>query len=492
MTTTDALLPPVGTMVEFGDMEAEFARVRGPVVVMMAVAIAATAYSAATHSMLLYGDARAHLNVARHVTDGLRTGLAQLGSVWLPLPHLLLVPLVAIDPLWHSGAAGAIVGGLSFVYCGVRVYSIVQELTGSRVGAWVGLLIFASNLNMLYVQSTALTEPVLLACCIGAVYHLTHWMSTLDSWDLAWSGLLIFLGTLTRYEGWALLVASLIVVAVWSRRQDGPSGYTQANLLLFGAIACYGIALWLIYNLVIFGSPVYFLNSAYSAQAINGAQAQFGLLGTKGSISQSVLTFGWDAIDVVGAVLLAGGAIAAVAAILVRSGQRMRTAATFALLLAPVAFEVLSLYAGQTTIRVPQLPPHQMWNDRYGLMAIPFCAVALGTLAGRWRPRWTSAAALGTAATAAALMSTGTPITLADGRTGTSSATAGHPEIIANYIHRHYHGGEILADDSAAMSVMFASDLDLRDFVTDGFHPFFEHALASPTTNVALGAGLPG
>ena len=42
--------------------------------------------------MLNYGDAIAHLHIARRVFDSHRPGLSQLGSVWLPLPHLLMIP----------------------------------------------------------------------------------------------------------------------------------------------------------------------------------------------------------------------------------------------------------------------------------------------------------------------------------------------------------------------------------------------------------------
>jgi hypothetical protein len=126
-----------------------------------------------------------------------------------------------------------------------------------------------------------------------------------------------------------------------------------------------------------------------------------------------------------------------------------------------------------------------MWNDRYGLMAVPFCAVAIGVAVGRWRPRLTAIGAAGAVTAAVVAMSLGTPLTLADGRTGTSSATAGHPEVIANYLHHHYRGGEILADDSAAEPLMFASDLDLKEFLTVGFHPHWERAMAAPVRNVA-------
>jgi hypothetical protein len=459
-------------------------------VVAVVAAVAATAWSAATHSMVLYGDARAHLDVARHVTDALTPGLAQLGSVWLPLPHILLVPFVAITPLWHNGAAGAIVSGLCFVYTSLRIFSLVEELTDSRIGAWCGMAAFIVNLNMLYIQSTALTEPVLLAFMVGAAYHLSRWMRTLAVRDLLWGSLFVFCATLTRFEGWALLAASLVLVVVWARLVDRRRKSPQANVVLFSAIACYGVALWFLYNLVIFHDPLYFLHSAYSAQAINGAQAKFGLLGTKGSVWECVLTYGWDMVDVVGAPVLVLAGVSVVALAAIKHPERRRTMCTLALLAAPVVFESVSLYAGQTTIRVPQLFPHGMWNDRYGVVALPLCAVVVGTLVGRWR--WTMPVVVGATALATVLMALGTPITLADGRTGTSSAAGGHPEAAAAYLGHHYRGGAILADDSAASSLMFASGLDLKQFVTVGFHPYFAEAIADPAHHVAWVVSFPG
>src|SRR5437868_4264926 len=57
---------------------------------------------------LAYNDARSHLDIGRRVVEGLKPGLAQLGSVWLPLPHLLMVPTVWNDFMWHTGLAGAV------------------------------------------------------------------------------------------------------------------------------------------------------------------------------------------------------------------------------------------------------------------------------------------------------------------------------------------------------------------------------------------------
>jgi hypothetical protein len=370
------------------------------------------------------------------------------------------------------------------------VFSLVEELSGSRLAAWCGFAVFIVNLNVLYLQSTALTEPVLLAFFVGAVFHLARWMRTLGVRDLLWGATLVFCATLTRYEGWALLVAALVVVGVWAKLSDRREKSPQANVVLFVMVASYGILLWLLYNLIIFRNPLYFLQSSYSAQVINGSQAQFGLLGTKGNIGQSFLTYGWDMIDVIGAPALVAGLVSAVMLLFIRHRDRRRTGFTLALLAAPVLFEFVSLYAGQTTVRVPQLFPHGMWNDRYGIMVLPLCAVAIGVLIGRWR--WTAALVLPATAAAVIIMALGTPITIADGRTGTSSAAGGHPETAAAYLSHHYRGGEVLADDSAASSLMFASNLDLRQFVTIGFEPYWTWATTSPARNVAWVVSYPG
>src|ERR1039458_9920102 len=57
--------------------------------------------------LFLYGDAVAHLNVARRVFDSQTPGLLQLGTVWLPLPHLLMVPFILSKSMWQNGTGGS-------------------------------------------------------------------------------------------------------------------------------------------------------------------------------------------------------------------------------------------------------------------------------------------------------------------------------------------------------------------------------------------------
>src|SRR5271169_2885230 len=64
---------------------------------------------------LWYGDAEAHLNIARRIFDSRTPGYEQLGTVWLPLPHLLMIPFAMHDAWWRNGLAGAIPSSVCFV-----------------------------------------------------------------------------------------------------------------------------------------------------------------------------------------------------------------------------------------------------------------------------------------------------------------------------------------------------------------------------------------
>ena len=86
--------------------------------------IASLLYFFSTGSTLLYFDSKAHLQIARQVTDGLTPGLAQLGGVWLPLFHSLMIPLIWIDPLYRLGIPGSIISMISFVLSSILIFKL--------------------------------------------------------------------------------------------------------------------------------------------------------------------------------------------------------------------------------------------------------------------------------------------------------------------------------------------------------------------------------
>src|SRR3989338_6134842 len=124
---------------------------------------------------LAYNDARSHLDIGRRVVEGLKPGIAQLGSVWLPLTHLLMVPTVWNDFMWHSGLSGAIQSMIGFVATGALIYLFLKELGVGIIGRFFGVAVFAANINVLYLQSTAMTELLLLATMTAGAYQLLLW-----------------------------------------------------------------------------------------------------------------------------------------------------------------------------------------------------------------------------------------------------------------------------------------------------------------------------
>jgi hypothetical protein len=151
-------------------------------------------------------------------------------------------------------------------------------------------------------------------------------------------------------------------------------------------------------------------------------------------------------------------------------------------LCSPVVFNVISLYLGQSTLAVPEIPPHGWFNDRYGIVALPVLATGAGLLAAAAGRFWT----LPTVAVVVAallLAEQGRPIVVEDGLQG-ASHTGTEINDGAAFLRGHYHGGRILADDYLASPMMFASGINLREFITVGYRPYYQNALRAPDSNV--------
>ena len=86
--------------------------------------------------ILLYGDAVAHINIARRVFDSRTPGLLQLGTVWLPLPHLLTMPFLVSDQAWSTGVGGSLPSMVCYVLSVLGIFRLVRSVM-SVIGAAV-------------------------------------------------------------------------------------------------------------------------------------------------------------------------------------------------------------------------------------------------------------------------------------------------------------------------------------------------------------------
>ncbi|MEO8679560.1 MAG: hypothetical protein ABI665_10970 [Vicinamibacterales bacterium] len=168
---------------------------------------------------LSHYDAKAHLVVARRILDSLTPSWEQIGAVWLPLPHVLNALPVQIDFFYRTGASAIAMSVVSFAITAACLSAIVMKLTGSRAGATLAAALFALNPDVLYLQSTPMTEPLLFGLTALVVLHLTEW-ALQDAVEIRRAaGWTIVLAALTRYEAWPVIAAAMVASAFakWRR-----------------------------------------------------------------------------------------------------------------------------------------------------------------------------------------------------------------------------------------------------------------------------------
>jgi hypothetical protein len=215
--------------------------------------------------VLYYGDSEAHLNIARRIFDSRTPGYDQIGTVWLPLLHVLLLPFAANDTLWRTGVAAAIPSAASFVAGGAFLYSTVRLLWDSRAAALASVGLFALNPNLLYLQSTAMTEPLFYAALMALLYFTVRFRQSQSFGALAGTGLAALAATMTRYDGWFLAPFAAGFICLSAR--ENRLGKTA----FVAALAGIGPLYWLAHNWWYFGDALAFYRGPYSALAIQGA-----------------------------------------------------------------------------------------------------------------------------------------------------------------------------------------------------------------------------
>jgi len=171
-------------------------------VVLAIISAAALRYVYEHGYTLYYGDATAHVNIARRITDSRTPGFDQLGTVWLPLPHLLTVPLATDDRFWRTGLAGAVPAAIGFILAGTFLFAAAKSAFSSRAAGFAAAGLLALNPNLLYLQSTPITEPIFLACLMAVLYFTLLYERSQSLLAVAGAGLAAMAGTLTPLRGW--------------------------------------------------------------------------------------------------------------------------------------------------------------------------------------------------------------------------------------------------------------------------------------------------
>ncbi len=425
---------------------------------------------------LAYNDARSHLDIGRRVVEGLKPGIAQLGSVWLPLNHILMVPLIWNDFMWHTGLAGAIWSMISYVATSIVIYKFLEKIKVGPLGRVVGVLVFAANLNILYLQSTAMTELLLLGTMTIGSYYLLLWAEDQTILNLIKSAFWIMLSTLVRYDGWFLLLFAAAVVALMTFIKKGYKK-TEGTLVLFLTLAGLGIVLWFVWNWAIFKDPLYFALGPFSAHAQQQQLLDAGNLATKGNVilSFKVYLYALAYNSYTLPVIFAG-----IGAILLWINKKIDLNVKFAsaALLAPLAFNIIALFLGFSVLFIQGISGNTWFNVRYGIMLVPTIAIFIGYLVDQIKGmKWVI---VGLTAIVIFVSFTNTDaVTIDDARVGSSQKNVSQ---VAIWLEQNTKDkpGFILISAASHDAIIFSSGLPMSKFIHEGTGDYWKSATTTP------------
>jgi hypothetical protein len=474
-----------------------------------AASLVAAAWSWRNDAMLNYGDALAHLHIARRVFDSRRPGFSELGSVWLPLPHLLMIPFVAVYAWWANGVAGWIPSAAAYLAGCLGIYRLARRWLSPPHSA-IALAFFALNPNLLYLQTTGMTEPLYVCEMVWTALWLVEWRACLDLADeasrrrsnhyLFLIALVLSAAVFTRYDGWVMAFLAWVAVGVTLLRRGklGSRAFCFASLIVVASPV-----VWLTYNAVVFGDWLDFMRGPYSAKAIELRTASPGTgpphpgwhnlwVSLKFFLKAAVL-------DAAGARwgkwLLATSVLGAGWGWLIAR----RRAFTWSLLLwLPVPFYAYSVAYGSVPIFIPPWWPHSWYNTRYGLEMLPVFALGaaffthcITTGMEIYVPRgkrYVLAAILVLIAVNTGLVIHEQPLVYVEGTKNLQSRREYDQQIppVLRRLAAQRPGAPVLMNTSVHPEFVAFSGLPLRQTINESDREYLQAALAAPAEHAAV------
>ena len=135
--------------------------------------------------------------------------------------------------------AGTIPSALAWLASCVGMYRLMRRWLRPAPAA-IALAFFALNPNLIYMQTTAMTEPLFVCEMVWTVAWLVEWRAGLDEGDerrtnrLTWLiALALVAAVFTRYDGWIMALAAWTAMgshaaaarkAAFARLLDGERG----------------------------------------------------------------------------------------------------------------------------------------------------------------------------------------------------------------------------------------------------------------------------
>lgn len=454
------------------------------------ISVSASTYFFQHNQILLYNDARSHLDISRRVTDSLTPGIMQIGSVWLPLYQILMLPLIQINFLWHTGLAGTIISSLAFIIAAIFLYKLLKLLTNSAFISSVGTLLFCLNPNLLYLQSVPLDEMLAVSGMIVSLYFLNAWSKTKYIPSLVIAAFFGLLATLTRYELWFLVFAEttyVLFAALTESKTSNKLKQAEGLLIIFITLGLFGIFLWFLYNFLGWGDPLYFIHHVGGHIDQQKEFESNGLLLTKHNFPFSLLVLFSNILESIGPALLAVtiGALA----YLLSKADKLKNKLFYFVTMAPLGFLLLSLFFGITVLFTKMFPlpgTEKVFNVRYGIIALVPAIIIVSTFFAtvfhnlKFKSLLYILIALIFLADGYFFYKTAPVAVIDDGVAGISRYGQFDESVIAENVTKNCDQGLTLVSANDSEIIMFSSGLPLKSFIYEGSGAYWHQALNNP------------
>ena len=417
--------------------------------------------------ILTHYDAKAHLVVARRVIDNITPGWQQIGAVWLPLPHLIQLFPTQIDFFYRTGTFGSILSVASF---GIAAYALARlaiVVTHSTLAASTAVLLLALNPNLLYLQATPMTEPLLLAVSFLVVLWLYQWVVANADDVPRRLQVVLAAAAWTRYEAWLVIVSAILAAlyAMWRRGVPASTILRRARVVsVWPAVA---IAVFLVNSRITVGS--WFVTGGFYVPDPT----------YQGLVLKSLISVWWGTHQMSGYLVEITALVAAAA-----FAARAVTRAADARLLVPVALlspAILPFYA---------FVSGHPFRIRYMIPVVAACALFAGLAVGMLRARQARALVatvlVGSLAIESPLWDGNAPL-IVEAQLDVPASL--NRRAVTDCLAREYRDEKVLASMASLAHYMHElshAGFDIADFVNEGNGVIWDTALE---TGPALHAG---
>jgi hypothetical protein len=212
---------------------------------------------------------------------------ASIGLVWNPLPSVLQLPFVIWAGIWKPvvthGIAAAIVNSLFAAGTVLILFRAFVRLKVASMYTAVFLFLYASNPFIYYYGFNGMSEGIFFFFTVYVVLCVTLWMKEGTPDYIVRIAFALALAFFCRYEAVPFAVAvgigALIIIFFGPHEKAFiPAAdkkeryfYAEGTAIVLYTPFFFSVLLWILFNWVISGDPLYFLTSAYS----NTAQSQY-------------------------------------------------------------------------------------------------------------------------------------------------------------------------------------------------------------------------